>query len=495
MATPKLPVSRLVDIDVILTPVGAQAQNLSTMLFLSTVSVIDVVERFRVYESYDAVVQDFGSGTAVKAAQAYFSQQPAPRQFMIGKWARSSVEGGLRCKSPTPGGVNASDWTGITSGGFDVTVDGGSVQHLTGLNFSAVTTMDDVAGVITAALTGAVCVWEPSFQRFTFRSSTTGAASAVSFLSAPGSGTDISDNLGGRSTDSGAYLYAGQVAESVGKVMSIFDGEHGQQWYALAVGFETDNDRLNFSAYIEATNNKHIYFTGTNDGNVLLPGNDTDIISQLKALSRRRTFVQYDSDDSLVAHVSAAAKLLSVNYLESNSALTLMFKNEPGVTPEALNSTQAGAIESKNGNVFVQYDNETSILQRGVMTDGTFADIVAGTDWLAVTVQTQLWNTLYTTPTKIPQTDAGVNLLVTKAEQVCSQAVTNGLLAPGIWNSNGFGLLRDGDYLDKGFYVYAPRVDSQLQADRAARRAPPIQVAAKLAGAIHEVSMTIYVNQ
>ena len=88
-----------------------------------------------------------------------------------------------------------------------------------------------------------------------------------------------------------------------------------------------------------------------------------------------------------------------------------------------------------------------------------------------------------------------INLLVTKCEAVCSQAVNNGLLAPGVWNSQGFGTLQQDDYLSKGFYVYAQRVDSQLESDRAARKAPPIQIAAKLAGAVHEISIDITVNQ
>ncbi len=71
----------------------------------------------------------------------------------------------------------------------------------------------------------------------------------------------------------------------------------------------------------------------------------------------------------------------------------------------------------------------------------------------------------------------------------------NGLLAPGVWNSGGFGILKQGDFLPKGFYVYNAPVASQTQNDRAARMAMPIQIAAKLAGAIHSVDVAVTVNQ
>ena len=86
-------------------------------------------------------------------------------------------------------------------------------------------------------------------------------------------------------------------------------------------------------------------------------------------------------------------------------------------------------------------------------------------------------------------------MLTNTVEAVCSQAVTNGLLAPGVWTSGGFGSLSMGDFLPKGFYVYAPPIASQNSADRAARKSVPIQVAAKLAGAIHTVNVLINVNQ
>jgi hypothetical protein len=97
-----------------------------------------------------------------------------------------------------------------------------------------------------------------------------------------------------------------------------------------------------------------------------------------------------------------------VNFTGNNTTITLKFKTEPGVTYETLTTAQAAAIDAINGNVYVYYANDTAIIQQGVMANGDFFDERHGLDWLQNYVQTNLYNLLYTSTTKIPQTDAGV---------------------------------------------------------------------------------------
>ena len=129
------------------------------------------------------------------------------------------------------------------------------------------------------------------------------------------------------------------------------------------------------------------------------------------------------------------------------------------------------------------------------LDDGSFIDEVHGLDWLANAIQVGLFNVLYTSTTKVPQTEAGITQLINAVEQVCGQAVQNGLVGPGTWNAGGFGQLKQGDFLPKGFYVYTAPLSTQLQADREARKAPVMQIAAKLAGAVHSVDVVVNVNR
>ncbi|MDE9496172.1 DUF3383 domain-containing protein, partial [Xenorhabdus bovienii] len=110
-------------------------------------------------------------------------------------------------------------------------------------------------------------------------------------------------------------------------------------------------------------------------------------------------------------------------------------------------------------------------------------------------VQTNLYNLMYTSTTKIPQTDEGVTQLLVNVEQSLSQGVTNGLVAPGAWGGDTFGALNRGDMLTKGYYTYAAPIADQVQAEREKRKAPVIQCAIKLAGAVHFADVIINVNR
>lgn len=491
----QLPVSRIVNVSVILTPAGAQAQSLSDMLILGTSTVIDTVEQSRTYATLAAVAADFGT-TAPEylAAQLWFGQSPQPTRVIIGRWYKTAASGGLRCGILTTAQQAMSVWNAITNGQFKLAKDGGTVTNYGPLNFSAAANLPAVAAIIQAALTGITVTWNAVLSRFEFTSSTTGATSAVSFLTA-GTANDISTTLAGTASSSGAYTFTGAALETPVTAITRYDNAIGRNWYGVyIIGAATDADTIAAAAYIQGANTKHTLWVTSQDAGCLSAVTTSDIAYALKQLGYNRTFVQYSSQNPYAA-LSAAARLLTTNFNANNTVITLKFKQEPGVVYENLTSTQADAAAGKSANVFVQYDNNTAILQEGVMADGTFADIINGADWLAVTAQTALYNLLYTSTTKIPQTDQGQQLLCNAVEAVCQQGVTNGLLAPGVWQSGGFGTLQQNDFLSKGYYVYSASFSTQSISNRTARRAMPIQVAAKLAGAVHFVDCIININQ
>lgn len=493
--TSSLSISRLIRATVTLTPAAAQAQDLSTLLLLGSSAVIDPTERYRDYTSIDAVAADFGgSAPEYLAALLYFSQTPQPAKLKIGRWVQTASAGMLRGAPLSAQQQLLANFTAVASGGFVYTKNGGASTPVTGINLTGAANLSAVAALITAALSGATMIWNANYSRFELTSSTTGATSSISFLSAPGSGTDISGLLGMTSTSSGAYQAPGQAAETAQAAVALFDLNYGQRWYALMILGAITSDHLAVAAFIEATDNKHLYGITTQDAGSLVAATTSDLAYQLAQLKYKKTLIQFSSS-SPYAVASLLGRALTVDYTGNNTTITLAFKQEPGVLAESINGVQADALKAKNCNAFLAFNNDTTIILNGVVTSGDFIDAITGTDWLAVDLETSLYNLLYTSTTKIPQTDDGMHLLVTTAESVLSQAVVNGLLAPGQWNSGGFGTLKQGDFLPKGFYVYAPRVDSQNPADRAARKSVPIQVAAKLAGAIHEVSIAVLVNQ
>lgn len=367
-----LPVSNVVNVDVIMSAVAATGRNFGALLILGTSTVIPLTERIRQYSAIEDIGDDFGvDSPEYEAATIFFSQSPKPTLVYIGRWAKTVVS-----------------------------AEEGSVETL--------------LQAVNACL------------QYT-------------------------------------------------------------NWYGLAIADSADlveADVISVAAAIEASSLSRILAVTTADVNVLVAGNTDNIGYKLKAAGYARTFWQYSSSNKYAA-ISAFGRAFTVNFTGSNTTITLKFKTEPGITYETLTTTQAAAIDAINGNVYVYYANDTAIIQQGVMANGDFFDERHGLDWLQNYVQTNLYNLLYTSATKIPQTDAGVTRLMTNVEASLDQAVNNGLIAPGVWNGGPIGQIESGDTLTKGYYVYADAVANQAQSDREARKSPVIQAAIKLAGAIH----------
>lgn len=268
-------------------------------------------------------------------------------------------------------------------------------------------------------------------------------------------------------------------------------------WYGLHLAvpeadYPSDADIISVAAAIEAATVSRIFGITTDEADTLVAAVTTDLSSKLKAAKYSRTFIQY-STSSRYAALSAFARAFTVDFTASNTTITLKFKQEPGVTYETMTTSQANNLEAKNCNVYVYYENDTAILEQGVMSNGDFFDERHGLDWLQNAVQTADFNTLYTSTTKIPQTDAGTTTRIANIEKVLDQAVDNGLFAPGVWTGGPLGVISTGDTLTKGYYTYAENVDDQLQVDREARKGVPIQVLGKLAGAVHYGTVAITV--
>ena len=487
-----LNIGRLVRATVNLAPLAAARRGFGTLLVVGDSNVINGRDRIRTYVDLESVAEDFGtSAPEYLAASLYFGQSPRPNQLMIGRWLRTATAGLIQGGILTTAEQAMANWTSITNGSFKIDIDG-ATKTLSALNFSAQTNLNGVASVINAALTGGTIAWDGS--RFTVTSSTTGVTSTVGYASATGSGTDISALLKLTAATALAPV-PGFAAETPVECVTELANMSGM-WYGLtfaASTMPTDDQLVDVAAFIEGASISRIFGVTETDTRVLDAAWTTDMASRLKALGYKRSFVTFSANKYAIA--SMFGRAFSVNFNANRSTITLMYKQEPGVVAELLTETQAQTLKAKRCNVFVKYMNDTAIIQYGVMSGQAYFDEVHGLDWFVDALQTALYNLLYQSKTKIPQTDAGQNQLVNAAANVCAEAINNGLIAPGQWNADGFGQLERGQFLTEGFYIYTPPMALQDQSIREQRIAPPIQIALKLAGAIHEIDAIIDVNR
>lgn len=318
--------------------------------------------------------------------------------------------------------------------------------------------------------------------------------SSVGYATSPASGTDISTML--KMTSATAIdLVDGYAAETPAACVAVL-ANLSPTWYGImfqASTQPTDNQNLAVSVIVEALSLKRIFGVTIVDPNVLSALVTSDLASEMKAGGYKQSFCQYS--ENIYAIASFFGRAFSVNFNANRSTITMMYKQEPGVTGEELTETEATVLKGKRCNVFVNYVNDTVIIQYGVMSGSAYFDEIHGLDWFQDAIQNACYNVLYQSKTKVPQTDAGVNQLTNAISGVCEEAVNNGLVAPGVWNADGFGELEPGQYLKTGYYIFAQSMALQSQADRETRVAPPIQVAVKLAGAIQELDVIVDVNR
>ncbi len=497
MSTPNaLPVSDLVNVTINLPPPSVSTRNFGAVLAVGSSNVIDVDERIRSYSSLSGVATDFGtSAPEYLYAALHFGQSPTPSILYIGRWAQTATAGLLHGGALNTAAQALANFTAITAGKLTVTIDG-VLKAMTTIDLSGATNLNGVASVITTKLgvTGS-CTWNATQARFDIISATTGATSTLSFPATVAGDQNLSTVMGLNAVQ-GASLVDGIAAETLLSAVTTL-ADLSSDWYFLGLAATGSgaaaSDQVLVAGFIEAAVPTRMFGVSSSNANILSASATTDIAYLLQQLNYRRTFVQYGSTNDYVV-ASLMARASTVDFAGSNTTITLMFKQEPGVVAEVLTESQAQAAKGKNANVFAAYNNDTNILQFGTVAAGFYIDEIQGADWLQNDLQTRVYGALYAAP-KIPQTDAGVTQLITVCEQGCDQAVANGFIAPGVWTGSPVGVLKTGDTLAKGYYVYAPSVASQSASDRNARKSPPITVAIKLAGAIQSVTMAINVNR
>ena len=277
-----LPVSRLINVTINMSPLAAQGASLNTALLLGSSAVIDTGERMRSYGGIDAVAADFGTTAAeYRAALLYFQQTPQPSQLYIGRWAKGATSATLRGAVLSAAEKQMSAWTAVTAGAFTLTVDG-TAKTVNGLDFSGATNLNGVATIISTALASASVVWNGS--QFVVTSNTSGTTSTLGYASAAGAGTDISSMLGLTAAKASAPV-AGVVAESPVDAVSLFLDRFANKFLGLAFADAeiTKAQHLAVAALIEA-DQRHLYGVSTQAPQVLDPTNHDDIASQLKAL-------------------------------------------------------------------------------------------------------------------------------------------------------------------------------------------------------------------
>ena len=215
------------------------------------------------------------------------------------------------------------------------------------------------------------------------------------------------------------------------------------------------------------------------------------LLPQLYALQTRRVLPCYVETPSDAACVLGTAMGLQLSH--PASSFTLCYKTLTGVQPSALTQTQVDRIQGLNGNVYVERGPGRLLFEKGSTASGLRYDEVLYTDMIAEELRQEGIAMLTESPDRLPQTDDSTARFLNRFAAILSRWTDRGVLATAPWSLNDIGPLRHGDVLEGGFTLWADSYDTQSEADRAAHKAMPVQVALHLAGSIESLLIAVQV--
>jgi hypothetical protein len=489
----KLDISNVIRVTLLSALKGLADINTSALaLFTSEAPVTAGFGDFAIYLSPDGVATDFGiDSDTYRLAVMVFGQSP---NILTG--------GGYLVVIPKEAAADATPATILGTGPVDLTaltatdyklkvaVDGGSASEisigsidLTNLEFaeSSLNNYDiETAGIIFE-LSG-----EISSAFVTVKTETTGASSEI-VISASSTGTDISGllNIAGLSA-TGAATGTERLKDAVLRSMEQVD------YFGIIADEKLgDDDLLEFSRMVQTMDK--LYFAPSS-----LTADITGIFKTIKdaGLTHTRCLLYTDSaDDALDYAAGYAGRGLCINFSGFLTAHTMNLKEitgldaDSGITQTVYNTAKANGVD-----VYANIGGLSKLMTSG---ENQYFDQVYTRLAFKMRLAVAGFNFLATTNTKIPQTEEGMNGLKGALRKICNQFVENGTFAPGAWTSSTtFGNPEDHirNIKDVGYFIYSSPISAQTPADRAARKAPPIYVAAKDSGAIHSADVLAYIE-
>ena len=434
-----IPISNVVNVNIALAAAPVALKGFGQLLFLTdeVSATFPIAERVRLYSGVESVATDFPAGTEVySAAQAFYAQNAS--DFMVGLVSTAEAPGAIG------GGTHATllELQAVVAGGFTISIDG-VPQNITGLDFSAAADEDAVAVLVTAALTGATCSHDGT--KFNIIADTSvDVAPAVADIDQCG------EKLAILSISEGVVIIPAIAIETPAEALPII-ADVNPAFYGICLNqkWRDGVDAEETSMFAESTT--RIHFNTSNDLNVLNAAWTEDICSLLQSQDLMRTMSTYSSHPDEYPSASMAGRAFVVNFSGINTTITLALKKSPGTTAENLTVSQKGTLEAKACNA-VMIIGGSPMFSDSRMANGLWFDTVHGVDWLQNRIETDVFNLIQMSATKVPYTDAGVTLLIQSVEGGLRQGVTNGLIGPGE-NSEGV-------FLPTGYVIkYIPVAD------------------------------------
>jgi len=501
-------ISNIINVALLAGGQSAARDNMNVVAILTPgQGVLTSAERYRAYKTAAAVEKDWGTGSDVtEYANSFFATSPNPVNFggtLIVGYYRGAEET-VPATSATLVGTQLAEAAtlqklqNIMDGSFTLTLTDDDVTDETiavdGLDFQTCTSLEEARNVIAEKITASGVTLFYENGRFSVIGNTPSAVSTLTYATAGATGSYVGGILG-LNEGSGALLTQGTDAE----VLAVETKQEGIAALKAQVNIKgacfieklLDNEISGLATWGKA-NAVIIYgvFSGAN----YLQVSTTNPVWQLKLASGSNFRALYSKVGNRKLAASYMARTHTVNFSAENSAMTMQLK-ELSVPAESYTQTELDSAKRVGLDLYTTVKDTPCVFTSHA---NDFVDNVYNLIAFIDAVQTDMFNLLKSTATKIPQTESGVKTLVDQAEKTTAGFVRAGVFAPGTWSSpDTFGDVEvfKRSIEQSGFYWLAGSLAEQSQAEREERKSPVLQGAVKNAGAIHSVDMIINFNK
>jgi len=496
MENSQIDLSNVINVSLLGVPSGLQEPNVNS-LALFTNEIPSNVDDFRIYLNSSDVGVDYGTNSETKKmADAIFAQSPNVltgngRLVIIPMQSAVKATSG---KFETPDiASNLSNFQLIDDGEFNIAIDGATGVDILGMDFTNASSLADVAQIIQKKLQDVIV--SVVSNTIVFTSKKVGSTSAIILTAVSGgSGTDITAsnylNVAGGTATAGVNASGETLLEAIARV------ENQVNFTGIITNLEMEDAVIeSTSDSIQATDYIFLHhFLSTAD---IEP--TTGIISIIKDSSNYRTrclLYTLGLTEANLMKSAYAGGAFSTNFNGSNTTSTRNLKELATIIYDTgINQTIYDKAKTAGADLYVSY-GVSAIVSNGA---NEFFDYVYNNEWFKQSLEVAGFNYLRQTNTKVPQTEEGMNGLKGAYALICEQAKRNRMVAEGlIWGiGDTFGNPEDlkRNITDKGYYIYSLPIAQQSQTERDNRIAPLIQIAIKLAGAIHKSDVIVNVNK
>jgi hypothetical protein len=483
------------DIDLPITISMAQTE-IATDMTLACILTPDVdfsaATRIRFYDDFAAFADDVpDTSTAYRAGLDFFGQQKHPTTLAVGRIFTEDIPPAAAAATLTSAALTFAT-IAITNGALSFTC-GTTQVDLTDLDFSTCEDLTDVVAVLNDGGT----LWTTSAGKLICTSAGTGATQLAVL---PATGTLA--NLLGLSAVGGGIAVAGVDAGSGYDYVDFPAELAATQTAAIAVGRkvfcwlldasyrDTGTEQHDLAVYALATDGWAMLCT--NDADAKIGGDTTTIGAVLYGEANRAAAVIYHDNAQYYPDAAYAAQMLACDFNGADTALTMKFKDLMGIATVQITETELSALKANNINTFTAIGNNSRTVREGIQSAPVwYTDTYVNLMNFKEELQVEVYNVFLRRP-KVPYTERGQALLVEAAAKICHKYVVNGVFADRQVEDT---TAEAGFRIEAATKITPMPIYSATTSMRAARLAPPIQILAYLAGAIHKVAIDVEVVQ